>query len=47
MKVEDPLTTAILEIVEAGAVAGAATLISRDGEVVQSVCVGWRDVEAK
>ena len=47
MKVEDPLATAILETVEAGALAGAATLVWRDGKVVQSACLGWRDVEAK
>ncbi len=47
MKMEDPVTTAILEIVEAGALAGAATLVWRDGKVVQSACVGWRDAEAK
>src|SRR5512132_4165024 len=47
MKGEDPITTAISEIVEAGALAGAATLVWRNGKVVQSACVGWRDVEAR
>jgi CubicO group peptidase (beta-lactamase class C family) len=36
---------AIQPIVDAGALAGAATLVWRDG-VAQTACVGWRDVEA-
>ena len=47
MKVEDPIATAIGAIVDAGALAGAATLVWRDGKVVQTACVGWRDVEAR
>jgi CubicO group peptidase (beta-lactamase class C family) len=43
----DPIATAIESIVNAGALAGAATLVWRDGKVVQTACVGWRDVEAK
>ena len=38
MKVEDPITTAISEIVEAGALAGAATLVLCGGGVG---AVGW------
>lgn len=44
---EDPIATAIKAIVDAGALAGAATLVWRDGEVVQTAAVGWRDVEAE
>ena len=39
--------TALSAFVDAGAIAGAATLIWRDGEVIQSTAVGWRDVEAR
>ena len=43
---KDPIATALAAIVEAGVLAGAATLIWRDGQVVQTAAVGWRDVEA-
>lgn len=46
VKSEDPITTAIESIVDAGSLAGAAALIWRDGKV-QIVTVGWRDVEAR
>ena len=45
--VEDPITTAIESMVDAGALAGAATLVWRDGKVVQIATVGWQDVEAR
>jgi CubicO group peptidase (beta-lactamase class C family) len=45
--VEDPITMAIESMVDAGALAGAATLIWRDGKIVQIATVGWRDVEAR
>lgn len=47
MNGEDPIATAIGAIVNAGALAGAATLVWRDGKVVQTAGVGWRDVEAR
>ena len=47
MKLEDPITTAIESMVNAGALAGAATLTWRDGKVVQIATAGWRDVEAR
>ena len=47
MNGEDPIATAIGAIVNAGALAGAATLVWRDGKVVQTAAVGWRDVEAR
>lgn len=43
----DPITTAIGDLVEAGSLAGAATLVWRNGQVVQQACVGWRDVAGK
>jgi hypothetical protein len=42
----DPIATAIGTLVKAGELAGAATLIWRAGKVVETTCVGWRDVEA-
>jgi CubicO group peptidase (beta-lactamase class C family) len=47
MNEEDPIATAIRAIVDAGDLAGAATLVWRDGRVVHSAGVGWRDVEAR
>ena len=47
MKSEDPIATTIESMVDAGALAGAATLIWRDGKVVQIATVGCRDVEAR
>ena len=44
---ENPTVTALSAFVDAGAIAGAATLIWRDGEVIQSAVAGWRDVEAR
>jgi CubicO group peptidase (beta-lactamase class C family) len=44
---EDPIATAIGAIVDTGALAGAATLVWRGGEVVQTAGVGCRDVEAR
>lgn len=44
---EDPISTAIGAMVDAGELAGAATLVWRDGQVVHTACVGWRDVEGK
>src|SRR5262245_13600470 len=47
MSGKDPIATAMAAIVEAGALAGAATLVWRDGQVVQTAAVGWRDMETK
>jgi CubicO group peptidase (beta-lactamase class C family) len=41
----DPVADAIGKIVDAGEMAGAATLVWRGGQVVQAAAVGWRDVE--
>jgi CubicO group peptidase (beta-lactamase class C family) len=46
MSKDKPIAAALQAIVDAGALAGAATLVWRDGRVVQQACVGWRDVEA-
>ena len=47
LKSEDPIVAAIESMVDAGTLAGAATLIWRDGKVIQVGTVGWRDVEAR
>jgi CubicO group peptidase (beta-lactamase class C family) len=44
---EDPIANALGAIVNAGELAGAATMVWRDGKVVQTSAVGWRDVEAQ
>ena len=44
---EDPISTAVSAIVNAGELAGAATLVWRAGKVIHAAGVGWRDVEAK
>jgi CubicO group peptidase (beta-lactamase class C family) len=44
---EDPIAAALEAVVRAGTLAGVATLVWRDGQVVQSATVGCRDVEAK
>jgi CubicO group peptidase (beta-lactamase class C family) len=44
---EDPIATAIGATVDTGALAGAGTLVWRDGQVIQTASVGWRDVEAR
>jgi CubicO group peptidase (beta-lactamase class C family) len=43
---EDPIATAIGAMVDAGALAGAATLAWRGGEVVHAAGTGWRDIGA-
>jgi len=42
---EDPIAAAMRAVVEAGELAGAATLVWRGGKVVQSAAVGRRDLE--
>jgi CubicO group peptidase (beta-lactamase class C family) len=41
------IADALKKPVEAGEMAGVATLVWRDGKVVQSAAVGWRDREAQ
>jgi len=47
MNEEDPIASSIAALVDAGELAGAATLVWRDGKVVQCAGVGWRDMAAK
>lgn len=42
----ESLATAINQLVNAGGLAGAATLVWRDGKVIQAGGFGWRDMEA-
>ena len=44
---EDLITASIGKMVEAGSLAGAATLVWQDGKVVQAAGVGWSDIERK
>lgn len=43
----DPIATALRAFVDEGAVAGAATLVWRDGKVIQNCAIGCRDVDAR
>jgi CubicO group peptidase (beta-lactamase class C family) len=45
MNRESDIKAALQKVVNSGQLAGAATLVWRDGEI-QTVCVGWRDIEA-
>src|SRR5689334_3394462 len=45
MKSANEIEAALQLVVDAGEIAGAATLIWRDG-VTQTACAGWRDIEA-
>jgi CubicO group peptidase (beta-lactamase class C family) len=44
---EDLITGSISKIVNAGSLAGAATLVWQDGRVIQAAGVGWRNIELK
>src|SRR5687768_8775018 len=46
MNEEDAIQTAMQTMVHAGTLAGVATLVWRDGKVIQVTEVGWRDMEA-
>lgn len=41
---EDPIATALRDLVDAGELAGAVTLVWRDGEVIQQASVGYKDM---
>src|ERR1051325_4659604 len=47
VNVEDPIATVIESMIDTGALAGAATLVWRDGKVIQIGTFGWRDLEAR
>jgi CubicO group peptidase (beta-lactamase class C family) len=44
---EELITASISKIVDAGTLAGAATLVWQDGKVIQTAGIGWRDIEFK
>ena len=44
---EELITASISKIVDAGSLAGAATLVWQDGKVIQATAVGWRNIELK
>lgn len=44
---EDRIAAAIRSVVDAGELAGAATLVWRNGRVVHNACIGLRDLEAR
>ena len=46
MSPRDPVEIMLDQVISAGELAGAATLIWRGGRVVQSAAVGWRDLAA-
>lgn len=46
MSAKEPIAAALEAYVDADQLAGAATLVWRDGKVVQTAAVGWRDMEA-
>lgn len=41
---EERITAVISKIVAAGGLAGAATLVWQDGQVIQAAGVGWGDI---
>jgi CubicO group peptidase (beta-lactamase class C family) len=47
MNTDNPIVTALESFVHAGVLAGAATLVWREGRVAEAACAGWRDVEAR
>jgi CubicO group peptidase (beta-lactamase class C family) len=44
---EDAIAAALAGFVDAGAIAGAATLVWRNGEVIHASAVGWRDIDGR
>jgi CubicO group peptidase (beta-lactamase class C family) len=44
---EDEIAAALAAFVDAGAIAGGATLVWRNGEVIQTSAVGWRDLDGR
>ena len=44
---EELITATISKIVDAGRLAGAATLVWHDSKVIQAAGIGWRDIEFK
>ena len=44
---EELITDPIRKMVEAGSLAGAATLVWQDGKVIQAAGTGWRDITSR
>jgi CubicO group peptidase (beta-lactamase class C family) len=44
---DEPITPTISKFVDAGSLAGAATLVWQDGKVIQADGVGWRNIESR
>lgn len=44
---EDLIAASISQFIDAGTLAGAATLVWQDGKVIQTAAVGWRHIERK
>jgi CubicO group peptidase (beta-lactamase class C family) len=44
---DDVIAAGLAAFVDAGVIAGATTRVWRDGELIQSAAIGWRDVDAK
>ena len=44
---EERITDAIRKFVDDGSLAGAATLVWQDGQVIQAAGVGWREMESR
>jgi CubicO group peptidase (beta-lactamase class C family) len=44
---EELITDTIRKFINAGSLAGAATLVWQDGKILQAAGVGWRDIESK
>lgn len=42
---KDPITTSISKFIHAGTLAGAATLVWQDGQIIQSAGIGWQNKE--
>ncbi len=47
MSEQDSIRTALEGFINKGVLAGAVTLVWRDGKIVQNTAVGWRDIEGK
>jgi len=44
---QEQIAATIQKFVDAGSLAGAATLVWQNGQVLQSAGIGWRDIERK
>lgn len=47
MTTQNAITPALQAYVDKGQLAGAAALVWRDGQLTQTACVGWRDLDAR